>query len=107
LRDRVMEYTRSYLARGRRFEGLAEDKLNEGWASAFFALCADGDRTRSIETRDFTAELNLRKLKVPVHLVEHLKGRLRERSKLVAEMNRERIENQISTFVDDWTAPKN
>jgi hypothetical protein len=107
LRHRVMEYTHSYVARGRRFEALTEDKLNEGWASAFIALCADGDRTRAIDSRDLTAEISLRKLRTPVHLVEHAKERIRARSRLVAEKNSEQIDNRINVFVDEWTAPKN
>ncbi len=64
-----MENTRSYLERGRRFEGLTVDALNNGWAAAFTAVCANGDERRETDLDDFGAELGLRKLKRPEHLV--------------------------------------
>jgi hypothetical protein len=107
LKHRAMERTRSYLERGRRFEGLAEGKLNEGWASSFIALCADDDQTRATDLHDLSAEIGLRGLEEPVHLVKHAMDRVVEHATRVAEEDRERIESQISAFVDEWKAPKN
>ena len=65
----AMEDTRSYLERGRRFEGLTVDALNDGWAAAFTAVCAYGDESRETDLDDLGAELGLRNLKRPEHLV--------------------------------------
>jgi hypothetical protein len=65
----AMEDTRSYLERGRRFEGLTVDALNNGWAAAFTAVCAYGDERREIDLDDFGAELGLRKLERPERLI--------------------------------------
>jgi hypothetical protein len=65
----AMEETRSYLARGRRFAGLPDDALSKSWAAAFTAVCADGDERRETDLDDFGAELGLRKLERPEHLI--------------------------------------
>lgn len=65
----AMEETRDYLERGRRFGGLTDDDLSTGWAAAFTAVCADGDGRRETDLDDFGAELGLRKLERPEHLV--------------------------------------
>src|SRR5260370_8827394 len=65
----AMEDTRSYLERGRRFEGLTVDALNDGWAAAFTAVCAYGDERRETDLDDFGAGLGLRNLNRPHHLI--------------------------------------
>jgi hypothetical protein len=65
----AMEETRSYLERGRRFEGLTDDALSTGWVAAFTAVCAHGDECRETDLDDFGAELGLRKLARPEHLI--------------------------------------
>jgi hypothetical protein len=104
---RTMEHTRSYLDRGRSFQNLAEDKLNEEWAAAFIALCADGDQTRARLAHDLNAEIGLRKLKEPMHLVSHAMDRIRQNIRRIAEEDLERIEGQIGAFLGDLEKPKN
>jgi hypothetical protein len=65
----AMEETKSYLERGRRFAGLTVDDLSKGWAAAFTAVCAYGDESRETDLDDLGAELGLRNLKRPEHLV--------------------------------------
>ena len=48
----AMEETKSYLERGRRFEGLTVDDLSKGWAAAFTAVCAYGDESRETDLDD-------------------------------------------------------
>ena len=69
LDHQAMEETRSYLERGRPFEGLADDALGKQWAAAFTAVCADGDDSRHTDLDDLGAELGLRNIERPAHLV--------------------------------------
>jgi hypothetical protein len=69
LDHQAMEETKSYLERGRRFESLADDDLGKRWAAAFTAVCAHGDETREADLDDLGAELGLRNLERPAHLV--------------------------------------
>jgi hypothetical protein len=69
LDHQAMEETRSYLERGRRFEGLTVDDLSKGWAAAFTAVCAHGDESQEADLADLGAELGLRNLTRPEHLV--------------------------------------
>ena len=70
LDHQAMEETRSYLERGRRFEDLTVDDLGKGWAAAFTAVCADGDGGRQTDLEDLAAELGLRNLERPEHLID-------------------------------------
>jgi hypothetical protein len=64
-----MDETRDYLARGRRFEKLSPDQLNDGWEGAFRRwLSRHGDPR---ETDDYAAELRLRELELPYERVEN------------------------------------
>ncbi len=65
----AMTQTASYLGRGRRFEGLSVDALNKEWAATFTTVCAEGDGRRATDLEDLGAELGLRKLGRPEHLV--------------------------------------
>jgi hypothetical protein len=69
LDHQAMEETKSYLERGRRFEDLTVDDLSKGWAAAFTAVCADGDEGGQTDLDDLGAELGLRNLERPEHLV--------------------------------------
>ena len=61
--------TRDYLARGRHFEKLSPDQLNDGWEGAFRRwLSRHGDPR---ETDDYAAELRLRELELPYERVEN------------------------------------
>lgn len=63
-----MQEMQIYLARGRSFASLTEEVLNEAWVSAVTAV-AYGDDDRLDDWADLGAELELRRLARPEHLV--------------------------------------
>src|SRR5476649_706633 len=69
LQNELLEQTRDYLTRGRRFESLRIDQLNEEWAKAFrqFVRQQIGPHARDMD--DAGAELRLRGEEFPTHLV--------------------------------------
>ena len=69
LQNELLEQTRDYLTRGRRFERLRLDQLNEEWAKAFrqFVRRRIGPHLRDMD--DAGAELGLRGEEFPTHLV--------------------------------------
>jgi hypothetical protein len=69
LQNELFEQTKNYLARGRRFERLGIDRLNEEWANAFkqFVRWRVGPCGRDLD--DTGAELRLRGNEFPTQLV--------------------------------------
>src|SRR5579862_9809712 len=69
LQNELLEQTRDYLTRGRRFERLRINQLNEEWARAFrqFVRWQNGPYVRDMD--DAGAELRLRGEEFPTHLV--------------------------------------
>ncbi|MGA2568435.1 MAG: hypothetical protein ABSF41_16595, partial [Pseudolabrys sp.] len=69
LQNELLEQTRDYLTRGRRFERLRLDQLNEEWAKAFrqFVRRHIGPHLRDMD--DAGAELRLRSEEFPTYLV--------------------------------------
>lgn len=78
VQNELFEQTSDYLARGRRFENFDVDQLNEEWAKAFrqFVILHAGPHLRDMD--DAGAELRLRGVGLPTHLVssevEHLRA---------------------------------
>jgi hypothetical protein len=103
----AMEETKSYLERGRRFEGLSVEDLNRGWAAAFTAVCADGDRRRATDLDDFGAELGLRKLEKPDHLVRDAMKIVQQRIRDARPEMFEAVKEAIGKFMDEMDKPKN
>jgi hypothetical protein len=108
LDHQAMEETRSYLGRGRRFEGLSVNDLNKGWAAAFTAVCAHGDESRVTDLDDLGAELSLRKLGRPDHLVH------RDAMRIAQErVRKSRLDaigplmEAVGKFRDEMDKPKN
>jgi hypothetical protein len=77
LQNELFEQTRSYLTRGRRFERLRINQLNEEWAKAFrqFVRWRVGSHVRDMD--DAGAELRLRGDEFPNYLVGSEVERLR------------------------------
>ena len=69
IQNELFEQTKDYLTRGRRFERLRVDRLNEEWAKAFrqFVNRQAGPHGRDLD--DAGAELRLRSAEFPTHLV--------------------------------------
>jgi hypothetical protein len=107
LQNELLEQTRDYLTRGRRFERLRIDQLNEEWAKAFrqFVRRQIGPYVRDMD--DAGAELRLRGEEFPTHLVmsevEQLKAAIQRVGpiSLSAEFDR-----KIDEFIRDMNKPK-
>jgi hypothetical protein len=107
LQNELLEQTRDYLTRGRRFERLRIDQLNEEWAKAFrqFVRRQIGPYVRDMD--DAGAELRLRGEEFPTHLVTAEVEQLRAAIQRVgpispsAEFNRKTDE-----FIRDMNKPK-
>lgn len=69
LENNQMKETQEYLSRGRRFQSMDLDTLNNAWAALFRAF-ADGDRRRTSEMDDMGAEMRLRGCGYPGELVK-------------------------------------
>ena len=67
--NELLEQTRDYLTRGRRFERLRLDRLNEEWAKAFRQFVTQRIETYLRDLDDSGAELRLRGEEFPTHLV--------------------------------------
>lgn len=103
----AMEEVRVYLERGRRFSAVPDEDLNKAWV-VVFELCANGDQSNAAELDDLGAELELRGLSKPDHLVSRqamdaVQRRLRE---LPREL-RQAAMSKISQFLEDIDKPKN
>jgi hypothetical protein len=77
IQNELFEQTSNYLTRGRRFERLRIDQLNEEWAKAFrqFVRWRVGPHVRDMD--DAGAELRLRGNEFPTYLVGSEVERLR------------------------------
>lgn len=67
--DGEMQQMKIYLEEGRAYGSLAVEKLNGRWVAALTAV-SHGDDTRLDEWSDLAAELRLRRLPLPEHLVQ-------------------------------------
>ncbi len=107
LQNELLEQTRNYLTRGRRFERLRINQLNEEWAKAFrqFVRLQIGPHVRDMD--DAGAEIRLRGEGFPAHLVTSEVEQLRtviQRTGPVspsAEFNR-----KFDEFIRDLNRPK-
>jgi hypothetical protein len=105
--NREMEDTRSYLDRGRAFADLTNEALNAAWVKACRAVHGRSSSSREAEFRDLKAELRLRGLKYPLHLVkpetERTVKRLREATPADNATTR-RMEEEIRRFKEQLAA---
>ena len=81
LHDKALERRHAYEAQGRRFARLAGEALEAEWADAFIAMCLHGDASRIQDVDDLTAEIGLRRMPVPAHLVHHVMPGIVERAR--------------------------
>jgi hypothetical protein len=107
-KNELFEQTRDYLARGRRFEGMRGDQINEEWANSFrqYVRLHVGPHVRNMA--DAWAELRLRGTELPTHLVKL------EMEKLQAAINwigpvapSAEFERKLDEFIEDLTEPMN
>jgi hypothetical protein len=70
LQHALMNETKAYFDRGRRFEKLDVTQLNEKWVVVFKVYLADHTRQQGLEMDDLAAELRLRGLDPPFEAVK-------------------------------------
>jgi hypothetical protein len=107
LQNELLEQTRDYLTRGRRFERLRIDQLNEEWAKAFrqFVRRQIGPYVRDMD--DAGAELRLRGEEFPTHLVTAEVELLRAAIQRVGPISPSaEFDRKIDEFIRDMNKPK-
>ena len=107
LQNELLEQTRDYLTRGRRFERLRLDQLNEIWAKAFrqFVRRQIGPHLRDMD--DTGAELRFRGEEFPTHLVASEVEQLRAAVQRVGPvLPSAEFDRKINEFIRDMNKPK-
>ena len=107
LQNELLEQTRDYLTRGRRFERLRLDQLNKVWAKAFrqFVRRQIGPYVRDMD--DAGAELRLRGEEFPTHLVTAEVEQLRAAIQRVGPISPSaEFDRKIDEFIRDMNKPK-
>jgi hypothetical protein len=107
LQNELLEQTRDYLTRGRRFERRRLDQLNEEWAKAFrqFVRRQIGPYVRDMD--DAGAELRLRGEEFPTHLVTSEVEQLRAIVQRVGPISPSAdFVRKIDEFIRDMNKPK-
>ena len=107
IQNELLEQTRDYLTRSRRFEMLRLDQLNEEWAKAFrqFVVQQIGPHLRDLD--DAGAELRLRGEVFPTHLVAREVEQLRTSVKRVGSVSPSaEFVRKINEFIRDAIKPK-
>ena len=107
LQNELLEQTRDYVTRGRRFERLRIDQLNEEWAKAFrqFVRRQIGPYVRDMD--DAGAELRLRGEEFPTHLVTAEVEQLRAAIQRVGPISPSaEFDRKIDEFIRDMNKPK-
>jgi hypothetical protein len=107
LQNELLEQTRNYLTRGRRFERLRLDQLNKVWAKAFrqFVRRQIGPYVRDMD--DAGAELRLRGEEFPTHLVTAEVEQLRAAIQRVGPISPSaEFDRKIDEFIRDMNKPK-
>ena len=108
MQNELLEHTNGYLTRGRRFERLRLDRLNEKLARAFrqFVIQRIGPHLRDMD--DAGAELRLRGEGFPTHLVMPEVEQLRTAVQYVGPVSPSaEFIRKIDTFIRDMNKPKN
>ena len=107
LQNELLEQTRDYLTRGRRFERLGINQLNEEWARAFrqFVRWQIGPYVRDMD--DAGAELRLRGEEFPTHLVTSEVEKLRTAIQRVGPISPSAgFNRKFDEFIRDLSKPK-
>jgi len=107
LQNELLEQTRDYLTRGRRFERLKLDRLNKLWAEAFrqFVRRKTGPHLRDMD--DAGAELRLRGEEFPTDLVTSEVEQLRAAIQRVGPIfPSAEFDRKIDNFIRDMNKPK-
>jgi hypothetical protein len=79
LQHALMNETKDYLERGRRFAKSTFEDLNREWVAAFNGLFVDGDRSRRRDMDDAAAEIRLRGREPPYDTVRDRIAEIQDR----------------------------
>jgi hypothetical protein len=101
LDSQEMDEVRAYIERGRSLEAEQAQALNRRWASAFTAVCAHGSQAFRLELDNCSAELNLRKMPKPDHLVQDVMRLIQARIKSLSPEHLEKLKESVSDFLDE------
>jgi hypothetical protein len=107
VQNELLEQTRDYLTRGRRFERLRLDQVNVEWAKAFRQFVREriGPHLRNMD--DAGAELRLRGEEFPTHLVMLEVEQLRAAVQRVGPISpTAEFDQKINELINDMGKPK-
>ena len=107
IQNELLEQTRDYLTRGRHFERLRLDRLNEEWAKAFrqFVTQRIGPHLRDMD--DAGAELRLRGEEFPTYLVTAEVEQLRAAVQRIGPFfPSAEFDRKVDEFIRDLGKPK-
>ena len=107
LQHALMNETKAYFDRGRRFEKLDVTQLNEKWVVVFKVYLADHTRQQGLEMDDLAAELRLRGLDPPFEAVKAEISRLQGALKRIGpHASSPDFERKVSEFLVQRSKPK-
>jgi hypothetical protein len=107
IQNELLEQTRDYLTRGRRFERLRLDRLNEEWAKAFRQFVRQRIETHLRDLDDSGAELRLRGEEFPTHLVTAEVEQLRAAVQRIGPFfPSAEFDRKVDEFIRDLGKPK-
>lgn len=106
LRNKEMEETRAYLSAGRRFKDTPEDIVKQDWVAAYRRLI-DGERSLVRDLDDLGAELRLRGIEAPSHLVQTEAAEAVRRLQREGQIDKEAVKQEIRKFQEDLDKPPN
>ena len=108
--ERRMERMRRYVVGGRHFAALPEDVLTARWVEAYRALAAaPRDAWRGDALAALECEFELRRIELPMHLVEAERARYREYSERMRRPTRavwERAQAELAALRARLQQPK-
>jgi hypothetical protein len=103
----LMNETKAYFDRGRRFEKLDVAQLNEKWVVVFKVYFADHTRQQGLEMDDLAAELRLRGLDPPFEAVKAEISKLQGAHKRIGpHASSPEFEQKVSEFLEQRSKPK-
>ena len=103
----LMNETKAYFDRGRRFANVDVAQLNEKWVLIFKAYLADHNRQQGLEMDDLAAELRLRGLDPPFEAVKAEISKLQGALKRIGpHASSPEFEQKVSEFLEQRSKPK-
>jgi hypothetical protein len=103
----LMNETKAYFDRGRRFAKLDVTQVNEKWVVVFKAYFADHNREQGLEMDDLAAELRLRGLDPPFEGVQAEISKLEGALKRIGpHASSPEFDRKVSEFLEQRSKPK-